>query len=66
MACDLLAQLPAELTRTVVVLPEVMFNFDRVTLDGVPLADVEAELQRRGARVLVSVPSPAELLATLG
>ena len=34
VACDLLAQLPQDLTDTLVLLPEVMFNFDHVTLDG--------------------------------
>ena len=65
VAEDLLAQLPADLSRTTVVLPEVMFNFDHVTLDGVAQADVARELERRGARVMVCVPSPAVLLDAL-
>ena len=59
---DLLAQLPDNLSGTLVVLPEVMFNFDRVTLDGARLADVLAELARRGATACVSVPSPGAYL----
>ena len=59
---DLLAQLPDDLSGTLVVLPEVMFNFDRVTLDGARLADVLAELARRGATACVSVPSPGAYL----
>ena len=65
VACDLLAQLPTNLVRTLVVLPEVMFNFDHMTLDGVSLAEVVAELERRGARVFVSTPSPEHILDTL-
>lgn len=70
VAEDLLAQLPADLAGAVVVLPEVMFNFDRVTLDGATQAQVERELRDRGALVAVSVPSPGAyldaLLAVLG
>ncbi len=32
-----------------VVLPEVMFNFDKITLDGMSLADLTAQLEARGA-----------------
>ena len=65
VAEDLLAQLPGDLAGTLVVLPEVMFNFDRLTLDGATLADVTAELERRGARALLSVPSPGAYLDAL-
>jgi putative radical SAM enzyme (TIGR03279 family) len=58
VAEDLLRQLPAGLTGCLVVLPEPMFNYDRVTLDGVTLKDVTCELSGRGAEVCVSVPSP--------
>ncbi len=65
VAEDLLGQLPHELERAVVVLPEVMFNFDQVTLDGTERASIVEELERRGARVKVSVPSPNDILDAL-
>ena len=65
VAEDLLAQLPGELVGTFVVLPEVMFNFDRLTLDGVAQDHIVVELAARGATVLVSVPNPGDLLDCL-
>lgn len=65
VAEDLLAQLPDDLAGTLVVLPEVMFNFDRLTLDGAAQADVTAELERRGALVTTSVPNPGDYLDAL-
>ena len=65
VACDLLAQLPEDLVGTVVVLPEVMFNFDRVTLDGTGQEDILRELGGRGALVTVSVPSPGAYVDAL-
>ena len=62
---DLLAQLPGDLAGTLVVLPEVMFNFDRLTLDGDTQERILAELARRGARALVSEPSPGRILDAL-
>lgn len=62
---DLLAQLPADLAGTLVVLPEVMFNFDRLTLDGDTQARILAELARRGGRAIVSVTSPTDYLDSL-
>ena len=59
---DLLAQLPADLTSTIVVLPEVMFNFDRLTLDGDTQDHIVDELRSRGALVTVSVPNPGDYL----
>lgn len=67
---DLLAQMPDDLSGALVVLPEVMFNFDRLTLDGDTQDHILEELRRRGALVTVSVPSPGDyldaLLAVLG
>ena len=67
---DLLAQMPDDLSGALVVLPEVMFNFDRLTLDGDTQDHILEELRRRGALVAVSVPSPGDyldaLLAVLG
>ncbi|MBM6817047.1 DUF512 domain-containing protein [Olsenella uli] len=65
VAQDLLAQLPADLAGTIVVLPEVMFNFDRLTLDGDTQERIVEELRGRGARVCVCVPSPADILDAL-
>ena len=65
VAEDLLSQLPAVLTGTLVVLPEVMFNFDKLTLDGARLEDVIAEIKRRGGVSCVSVPSPGAYLDAL-
>lgn len=62
VAGDLLAQLPQDLHGTWVVLPEVMLNFDHMTLDGVSLGEVTQGIERRGGRVLVSLPSPKTLL----
>ena len=66
VAEDLLAQLPLDLSHTLVVLPEVMFNFDQVTLDGVSLREIEDEIMDRGASVLVSVTSPTDLVTCVG
>lgn len=60
-AVDLLAQVPEDLTDVLVVLPEVMFNFDKVTLDGVSLADLTAQLEARGAKVIMSIPGPTNI-----
>ena len=62
VSCDLLAQLPSDLTNTVVVLPEVMFNFDHVTLDGDTQEHIIDELESRGAKVLISQTNPHDLL----
>ena len=65
VATDLLAQLPADLETCTVVLPEVMFNFDRVTLDGRRQEDIIEELERRGAKVVVAMPNPTDILDAL-
>lgn len=62
---DLLGQLPERLDGTVVVLPEVMFNFDLLTLDGDSQGRILGELRRRGATPAVSEPSPGRLLDCL-
>ncbi|MBR3225918.1 MAG: DUF512 domain-containing protein [Atopobiaceae bacterium] len=62
VACDLLAQLPENLEQTLVVLPEVMFNFNKLTLDGVSQGDIVREIERRGGQAIVSVPNPGNLL----
>lgn len=65
VSCDLLAQLPDDLHGKMVVLPEVMFNFDAVTLDGDTRAHLVAELERRGARVCVSQTTPPDVVRAL-
>lgn len=65
VSCDLLAQLPTDLRHTIVVLPEVMFNFDQVTLDGDTQARIMEELTARGATVLVAQTTPHKLLDAL-
>ncbi len=62
---DLLAQIPSDLSCTLVVLPEVMFNFDHLTLDGDTQDHILDELRRRGALVTVSVPNPGDYLDAL-
>jgi hypothetical protein len=63
VAEDLLAQLPQDLSDTLVVLPEVMFNFDHLTLDGVSLEAIETEICGRGGAVRLSVTSPFDLVS---
>ena len=65
MSEDLLAQMPDDLAGTLVVLPEVMFNFDKLTLDGDTEARILDELRARGALVTVSVPNPGDYLDAL-
>ena len=65
VAEDLLAQLPEDLSDTIVVLPETMFNFDHLTLDGVTETDLAQGLGSRGATVIVTQTSPDELVDAL-
>lgn len=65
VSCDLLAQLSQDLAGAVVVLPEVMFNFDLVTLDGDTQAHILDEIRSRGGAPLVSEPSPGKILDAL-
>lgn len=65
VSCDLLAQLADNLSDTVVVLPEVMFNFDHVTLDGDTQAHILEEISLRGGTPVISEPSPGKLLDCL-
>ena len=62
---DLLAQLAEDLSGALVVLPDVMFNFDRLTLDGDTQDRIFEELRRRGAVVCMSVPNPGDYLDAL-
>ena len=65
VSCDLLAQLPSDLSDAVVVLPEVMFNFDKVTLDGDTQGHILQEVAARGGIPLVAQTSPHDLLDAL-
>ena len=65
VSCDLLSQLPDDLAGRIVVLPEVMFNFDHLTLDGDTQAHILDVIRSRGAHPLVSEPSPGKLLDSL-
>ena len=65
VSCDLLAQLGDDLQGHLVVLPEVMFNFDHVTLDGDTQERLMRELEARGALVIVAQTSPATLVDAL-
>lgn len=65
VSCDLLGQLADDLAGAVVVLPEVMFNFDHVTLDGDSQAHILDVIRERGGRPLISEPSPGKLLDCL-
>ncbi|MCH3948706.1 MAG: DUF512 domain-containing protein [Olsenella sp.] len=65
VAIDLLAQLPEDLTQAVVVLPEVMFNFDHVTLDGDTQDHVVEEIERRGGKAVISQGDPESMVAAV-
>ena len=65
VSCDLLQQLPEDLSGKLVVIPEIMFNFDKVTLDGDTQAHIVETLEARGARVLVANTTPDALLDAL-
>lgn len=57
-AQDILAQLPLRLVATTVVLPDVMFNADSLTLDGLTQARLASALRERGAACRVIEPTP--------
>ncbi len=61
VACDLLAQLDDDLSDTIVVLPESMLNFDKVTLDDVSLAELRDAIALRGGSTCVLRTSPSAL-----
>ena len=55
-ACDLLGQLPRDLSNIEVLIPNVMFNYDGLTLDGQSRESVTEELIARGAIVRYATP----------
>lgn len=64
-ACDLLGQLPRDLSNIEVLIPNVMFNYDGLTLDGQSRESVTEELIARGAIVRYATPAPNLMLDTL-
>ncbi|WP_058270359.1 DUF512 domain-containing protein [Olsenella massiliensis] len=62
---DLLSQLAEDLSGTLVVIPQIMFNFDDVTLDGDDKGHIMDELARRGAHALACDTTPVALLDAL-
>lgn len=62
---DVLAQLNQDLTNTLVVFPEVMFNFDGLTLDGMSQDELFSRVQDRGGAVLVTSTEPKQLFFQL-
>ena len=64
-ACDLLEQLPAELSGVALFVPSIMFNADGDTLDGYHRERLLAELNQRGAIVHAAPTTPDELLECL-
>lgn len=59
---DLLDQLDRRLDKTTVVLPEVMFNADKLTLDGGSFERISREIAARGGETLLCQTSPHLLL----
>ena len=62
---DVLDQLPADLAGVMLILPSVMFNAGKLTLDGYHQNQLCRALEGRGARVLVAPTTPRDLLAAL-
>ncbi|MDO5106827.1 MAG: DUF512 domain-containing protein, partial [Coriobacteriaceae bacterium] len=63
--CDLLEQLPQDLSGTIAILPEVMFNSDMLTLDGGSYDSISRAISERGGEALLAVTTPHCLLDTL-
>ncbi|QWT17021.1 DUF512 domain-containing protein [Collinsella sp. zg1085] len=62
---DLLAQLPRTLSGIMLILPSIMFNADRLTLDGYHQKDILQALRQRGAQAYVAPTTPNELVQFL-
>ncbi|MBP3893722.1 MAG: DUF512 domain-containing protein [Atopobiaceae bacterium] len=65
VSCDLLAQLPQDLRGLLVILPEIMFNFDHVTLDGDTQDAIVHVIEDRGGRALPAQTTPHKLVDAL-
>lgn len=64
-ACDLLAQLPDDLSGAEVLVPDVMFNYDGLTLDGDSRENVAGRIEARGGTALFATPAPNLMLDSL-
>jgi NifB/MoaA-like Fe-S oxidoreductase len=64
-ATDVLGCLEEDLCGQVVLLPDIMLNADRLTLDGTPAAELEGLLGRRGARARFVQMTPPGVLAAV-
>ena len=60
--CDLIEQLPGDLTGVMLFLPDVMFNADGLTLDGYHRDDLLDRLAARGAVAYAAATLPHDLL----
>ena len=65
VACDILEQLPQDLSGVMLFVPKLMFNADGMTLDEYHRDELLASLTCRGAEVHVVSTMPHELLDTL-
>lgn len=65
VACDILEQLPQDLSGVMLFVPKLMFNADGMTLDEYHRDDLLTSLTSRGAEVHVVSTMPHELLDTL-
>ena len=65
-AQDVLAQLPDDLAATVVLLPDIMLNADRLTLDGATDVQLCEQLEARGARARFVRGTPLGIATAVG
>ncbi len=64
-ACDVLDQLDDSLEGKLIVLPNVMFNADGITLDGMPRDELVSALEERDAIAVSCSSMPYELIEAL-
>lgn len=64
-ACDLLDQLPDDLSGVMLIVPSVMFNADGLTLDGYDRERLLRDLEGRGAEAHAVSTMPRELIGFL-
>ena len=61
-ACDILEQLPDDLSQVMLIVPDVIFNADGMTLDGYHRSCLIEDLKARGSEVIVTSTMPRDLL----
>ena len=61
-ACDILEQLPDDLSQVMLIVPDVIFNADGMTLDGYHRSCLIEDLMARGSEVIVTSTMPRDLL----